>query len=113
MIQFYKLSHEEASSIAKFVMKLDETEIVKCKKLEKVSITLMNRALSSSDSDTLSKKFSVQSESHNWWAGTFEVDSEDIPLLHWVFNQTTIPSVINAQEKGELLHVQGFGEHKV
>ena len=31
MIQFYKLSHEEASGIAKFVIKLDKTEIVKCK----------------------------------------------------------------------------------
>ena len=113
MIQFYKLSHEEASGIAKFVIKLDKIEIVKCKKLERVSITLMNRALSSSNSDTLSEKFSVHSKSHNWWDGAFEVDLEDILVLHWVFNQTTIPSVINAQERGELLNVQGFGEYKV
>ena len=46
MIRFYNLSLEEAQGVVKFVIKLDETEIVKCKKLERVSITLMNRALS-------------------------------------------------------------------
>ena len=45
MIKFHNLSHEESSRIAQFVIKLDETEIIKCKKLERVSITLMNRAL--------------------------------------------------------------------
>ena len=46
MIRFYNLSYEEACGLAKFVIKLDETEIIKGKKLERVSITLMNRALS-------------------------------------------------------------------
>ena len=73
MIQFYKLSHEEASSLAKFVIKLDETKIVKCKKLERVSITLMNRALSSSESNNAKEKFSVQSKNKIWWVGAFEV----------------------------------------
>ena len=77
MIQFYKLSHEESFGIVKFVIKLDETKIVKCKKLERVSITLMNRALYSLDNGTLLEKFSVQSKSHNWWVGAFEVDSKD------------------------------------
>ena len=45
MMRFYNLSHEKAKAVVKFVIKLDETEIVKCNKLERVSITLMNRAL--------------------------------------------------------------------
>lgn len=113
MIQFYELSHEEASGLAKFVIKLDETEIVKCKKLERVSITLMNRALSSSESINPKKKFSVQSENNIWWVGAFEVDAEDFHVLHWVFNQTSIPTIINAQEEGALLEVDGFGKYKV
>ena len=113
MIQFYRLSHEEASGLAKFVIKLDETEIVKCKKLERVSITLMNRALSSSENVSTKEKFSVQSENHIWWVGAFEVDSEDFKVLHWVFNQTTIPNIISAQEEGTLLQVEGYGDYKV
>ena len=114
MIKFYKLSHEEASGVAKFVIKLDETEIVKCRKLERVSITLMNRALTLSQiHEITTENFSVQSEKNLWWLGAFEVDSEDFKVLQWVFNNTSIPSIIDAQEKGELLHVEGFGDYKV
>ena len=45
MIIFYNLSHEEAIEVAKFVIKLDETKIIKGKKLERVLVTLMNQAL--------------------------------------------------------------------
>ena len=75
MIRFYNLSHEEASGVANFVIKLDETEIVKCKRLERVSITLMNRELSTSQTIDTTEKFSVQSEKNIWWLGAFEVDS--------------------------------------
>ena len=51
MMRLYSLSHEEALGVAKFVIKLDEIEIVKCKKLERVSITLMNRALAFSQTN--------------------------------------------------------------
>ena len=113
MIRFYKLSHEEASGVAKFVIKLDETKIVKCKKLERVSITLMNRALTVSQTHDITEKFSVQSEKNLWWLGAFEVDSEDFKVLHWVFHNTSIPTIINAQEEGALLHVEGFGDYRV
>jgi len=45
-----------------FVLKLDEAEIVHAQKLERVSITLMNRALDPSISPMDPKYFSVQSE---------------------------------------------------
>ena len=73
----------------------------------------MNRGLSSSKTVTSKERFSVQSESHIWWVGAFEVDSEDFQVLHWVFHQTTIPMIINAQEEGTLLQVEGFGEYRV
>lgn len=44
MVKFYDLKHEESNGILQLVLKLDESEIVKNKKLERVSITLMNRA---------------------------------------------------------------------
>ena len=59
MIRFYNLSYEKASGLAKFVIKLDEIEIIKGKKMERVSITLMNRALSVSQSHKIGDKFSV------------------------------------------------------
>ena len=61
MIEFYGLMFEECKGILKFVIKLDECDIVKEKKSERGTIMLINRAL-----DTLieasSKYFSVQSK---------------------------------------------------
>ena len=48
-----------------FVIKLDESEIVKGQKMECVSITLMNRALDPRVTPKDPKYFSVQSEMSN------------------------------------------------
>ena len=72
MISFYNLSHEEALGEAKFVIKIDEIEIVKCRKLERASINLMNRALSKCTKENPSY-FSVKSKIDIWWLGAFEV----------------------------------------
>ena len=45
MIMYYDLTHEECDGKVIFVLKLDECQIVKGHKLERVSLTLMNRAL--------------------------------------------------------------------
>ena len=82
MIQFYNLTYEEALGVAKFVIKLDETKIVKGRKLERVSITLMNRAQSAPQNEETQKQFSVQSEKNIWLLGAFEVDLEDFKVLH-------------------------------
>ena len=63
-MEFYNITLEECKGVLKFVIKLDECEIVKEKKIERVTITLMNRALDSSITKTNSKYFSVQSEKH-------------------------------------------------
>ena len=68
----------------------------------------MNRALKPKDS----KYFSVQLEENIWWLGAFEVDSEDFTVLNWVFHHTTIPEIINAQQSGEEIDVEGFGSYR-
>lgn len=45
MVNFYGMTTEESSNELVFVIKLDECEILKQKKMERVTITLMNRAL--------------------------------------------------------------------
>ena len=56
MVEFYNIILEES----KGVLKLDECEIVKEKKMERVTITLINRALDPSITKTSSKYFSVR-----------------------------------------------------
>ena len=124
MLKFYNLSHIEAQGIAKFVVKFDESEILKNRKLERVSITLMNRALEKkspqhvvevedSTQNEQRRDFSVQSEQNIWWLGAFEVDTEDFEILNWVFHHTTISGVIKSQQAREELDVEGFGKYKV
>jgi hypothetical protein len=93
---------------------MDEAEIVKGEKLERMSITLMNHALK----DPLLAKmdpryFSVQSKDEIWPVGTFRVIKESNACLKWVLDQTPIPELINAQNAGQKLVAQGIGEFSV
>ncbi|MCO5573601.1 hypothetical protein L7F22_027373 [Adiantum nelumboides] len=89
MVEFYNITFEESQGVLNFVLKLDECELVKDKKLERVTITLMNKALSKCPIDD-PLYFSVQSESNIWWLGAFEVKKEDHEILYWVFYQKKI-----------------------
>lgn len=72
MVEFYDISYEETSGVLQFVIKMDECEILKEKKMERVTITLMNRALANlSRDDPL--YFRVQSKTNIWWLGSFQV----------------------------------------
>ena len=44
---------------------------------------------------------------------SIQVDKEDNAILHWVFHQTSIPSIISDQRNGKLLHVDGFDNYTV
>ena len=56
MVEFYiTITVEESKGVLKFVVKLNECEIRKKKKMERVIITLMNRALDPSITKTSSK----------------------------------------------------------
>jgi hypothetical protein len=96
-----------------FVPKLDEAEIIHAQKLERVSITLMNRALDPSILPGSPKYFSVQCERNVWPVANFQVAKESHEVLDWVFNQTGIPELIAAQENGQLLQVPGIGDFKI
>lgn len=63
-----------------FVIKLDEAEIVKSRKLERFTMTLMNNALGQFNENDLDT-FSVQSENHIWWITAFEVHKESHEVL--------------------------------
>ena len=59
MVQFYNITHEECNGILKVMIKLDESELVKGQKMERVSLTLMNRALNSHITPKDPKYFTV------------------------------------------------------
>jgi hypothetical protein len=96
-----------------FVLKLDEAEIVHGQKLERVSITLMNRALNNNIEVGSPKYFAVQSEREIWPIGCFQVRKESHEVLSWVFSQTKIPALIGNLNNGQLLCVPRVGDFKV
>lgn len=103
-----------------FVIKLDEAEIIYGQKMERVSITLMNRALDPTfremNQDELKKDrryFSVQSEREVWPIASFQVPKESHAVLDWAFKKTKIPALIEAQNAGQLLQVPEIGDFKV
>ena len=100
MIEFYKISHTETNGVLNFVLKMDECDILKDVKMERVAITLMDRAMQNIPRDD-SRHFNVQSEMNLWWLGTFLVELENYETLEWIFQRTPIPDVINAQMRGE------------
>ena len=75
-----------------FVLKLDECHIVKGRRLERMSVTLMKEAMDMAFSDNLGIPidrikpiFSVQSQRDIWWLGDFEVPKETNEVLSFVF----------------------------
>ncbi len=102
-----------------FVLKLDECQIVKGRRLERVSVTLMNEALFHAKKPSVGDpqailSFYVQSEKEIWWAGAFEVPKETHEVLSWMFERTPqFTEVIKAQLAGEKLEVQGVGTFNV
>lgn len=113
MVVFYDMTVAECNGLLKFVIKLDESEIVKGQKLERVSITLMNRALNTRIAEDDQKYFSVQSENEIWWLAAFAVPKEDHEVLKVFFGLTGYPDVIKRQSDGEPLHVEGYGDYNV
>ena len=91
-----------------FVLKLDECQIVKGRRLERVSVTLMKEAMDMAFSDNsgipidrIKPTFSVQSERDIWWLGAFEVPKEANELLSFVFERIPwISNVIKDQISG-------------
>ena len=75
-VEFFEISTKECGGVLKFFLKLDECEILKNRKMERVTITLMNRALDPSITKDDKQHFSVQSENNILPLGSFEVRSK-------------------------------------
>ena len=95
------------------MLKLDKAEVLHGKKFERVSLTLMNRALDPDIQKNDKRYFLVQSEQEIWLVGCFQVEKESYDILQWVFQQTRFPDVITAQSNGEQLEVPGYGSFPV
>lgn len=95
------------------MLKLDEAEVVNGKKFERVSLTLMNRALDPAIQADDDRYFSVQSEQEIWPIGCFQVGKESYDVLNWAFQQTKWPEVIAAQNRGQELVVNGVGSFTI
>ena len=78
-------------------MKLDECQIVKGRKLERVGLTLMNYVMAYAKDATLVLPFSVQSEKEIWWLAAIEVPKESHNVLSWIFDRTPYPDIIARQ----------------
>src|SRR5579875_3209738 len=96
-----------------FVLKMDEAEIIHGRKFETMNLMLMNHAFDTSIQKNDDKYFSVQSEIEIWPIAYFEVAKESHEVLQWVFQQTSFPTFIKAQEEGQLLTIEGVGNFKV
>ena len=96
-----------------FVLKLDEAELVHGVKMERFSITIMNRALDSSIDPESDRYFSIQAEREVWPIAAFQIPCETHAILSWVFNLTKIHAVIKAQGAGQLLEVNEVGSFAV
>ena len=75
-VQFFVITWQECGGVLKFVLKLNECEILKNRKIERVTITLMNRALDPSITKDDKRLFSVQLENNILPLGSFEVRSK-------------------------------------
>lgn len=95
------------------MLKLDEAEVVEGKKFERISLTLMNRALDPEIQKNDAKYFSVQSEQEIWPIGCFQVAKESYDVLSWAFSKTKFPEVIEKQSSGTKLEVPGVGRFAV
>lgn len=73
----------------------------------------MNKALNPQILKNDDQYFYVQSEREIWPIGCFRIPKENHEVLSWVFKQTPIPTLISAQNEGQLLQVPDIGSFKV
>ena len=113
MVKFYDISVEEFKGKLIFVIKLDQMELINNEKYERISVTLMNRAMDPNIEVTDKKYFSVQSENHIWWLGLFRISKESHETLKWVFlsNFNTHNNCLT--QNGGKLEVDGYGSYSV
>lgn len=80
---FFTISELQGKPLI-FVLKLNEAEIIYGQKMERLSITMMNRALNMDIDPKSDEYFSVQSEREIWPIASFQVPRETHQILSWV-----------------------------
>lgn len=126
MVQYYDLSLEETGGKLIFVLKLDECQVVKGQRLERVSVTLMSRALEGRALETedvnveqavearnRQQYYGVQSEKNIWWQSTWALPHESHDTLRWYFAKAGIDHIISLQVHGQKLQVPRIGNFDV
>ena len=113
MVKMYGITVDECNGHLKFVLKLDEAQIQKSQKMERISISLMNRAIEYSLGSTEEPNYKVQSEMELWWLGCAHVPIENHETLKWLFSHTEIPSIIESQNAGECLTIEDVGSFTI
>ena len=126
MVRYYDLTLEETGGKLIFVLKL---QVVKGQRLERVSLTLMNRALEGKqleiEDDNVeqviggNKKinkqqyYGVQSEKNIWWQSAWALPHESHDTLRWYFERADIKHIISLQVHGQKLQVSGIGNFDI
>ena len=88
-------------------------ELINNEKYERVTFTLVNRAMDPNIEVTIGNYFFVQSKNHTWWFGLFRICKESRETLKWVFNQMSIPTTIASHRMGEKINVDGYDSYEV
>jgi len=107
IVNFYNLRAEEVGGKLKVCLKLDETVWAGDKKMERLTLTVMNRALQGKEECVLTERmwFSVQSETEIWPVGMFEVGKEDHKTLKQHLTASHLNKLIQRHNQGVPLHV--------
>lgn len=129
MVQYYDISLEETGGKLIFVLKLDECQVVKGQRLERVSLTLMSRALKGSglekedasaeeiergnEARNQQQYYGVQSKKNIWWQSAWALPHESHDTLRWYFAKSGIDRIISLQVHGQMLQVSGYGDFDV
>lgn len=126
MVRYYDLTIEERGGKAIFVLKLDECQVVKGQRLERVSLTLMSRALEGkpleceeldagqvAGANERQNYYGVQSEKNIWWQAAWVLPHESHDTLRWYFTGTGIDQIISRQVNGEKLDVPRIGSFDI
>jgi len=83
LVHLYDIREQEVNSVLKVCLKLDETIWAGDKKMERLTVTVMNRALAGQENCAPEHWFQVQSETELWPVSMFEVEKESHAVKGW------------------------------
>ena len=111
LVHLYDLKSAEVGGTAvtpgvlKVCLKLDETIWAGEKKMERLTVTVMNRALAGKDQCAPNQWCQVQSEREVWPVAMFEVKKESHATLKQYLSTSQLNKTITAHNNGEILSV--------